>query len=50
MDYNDIITNPMDLTTIRNKLTHNFYPSPKSFESDMKLIWDNCYKYNGEDH
>lgn len=50
LDYNDIITHPMDLGTIRKKLTFNFYATPQLFANDVKLVWQNCYKYNGQDH
>lgn len=50
LDYFDIVTNPMDLGTVRKKLIHNCYASAKEFLDDMNLIWGNCYKYNGEGH
>lgn len=50
MDYFDIIARPMDLSTVRKKLSHNCYKSASEFVQDMNLIWDNCYRYNGEAH
>ncbi len=50
LDYFDIITNPMDLGTVKRKLTHNVYRKPEEFQADISLIWENCYKYNGEIH
>lgn len=50
LDYNDIITHPMDIGTIKKKLQYNFYTSPQHLASDFKLVWDNCYKYNGLEH
>lgn len=50
IDYFDIISQPMDLGTVRRKLAHNCYPSAADFARDMSLIWDNCYRYNGEAH
>ena len=50
MDYFDIISKPMDLSTIKKKLAHNVYRNGNSFVDDMNLIWNNCYKYNGEHH
>ena len=47
LDYFDIIDNPMDLSTVRKKLTHNAYNRPSTFVRDMNLIWNNSYKYNG---
>lgn len=40
----------MDLGTIRKKLTHNCYLLPQEFVDDMSLIWENCYRYNGDTH
>jgi bromodomain-containing factor 1 len=50
MDYFDIISRPMDLSSVRRKLSHNCYVSAADFVEDMNLIWENCYKYNGEAH
>ena len=40
----------MDFGTIRKKLTHNCYESAREFAEEISLIWQNCYKYNGEEH
>jgi hypothetical protein len=50
MDYFDIISKPMDLGTVKRRLLHNFYPRPEDFIADMELIWQNSYRYNGENH
>lgn len=50
MDYFDIIEKPMDLGTVKRKLTHNVYKNMKHFVDDMNLVWGNCYRYNGEQH
>lgn len=50
MDYHDIISRPMDLGTIKKRLHYNFYPSHRDFAEDMRLVWGNCYKYNGQEH
>ncbi len=50
MDYFDIVTQPMDLGTVRRKLSHNCYIQASDFVKDMNLIWQNSYRYNGEDH
>lgn len=50
LDYFDVIRHPMDLGTVRRKVMHNNYCSVEEFVRDMKLIWENCYKYNGEGH
>lgn len=48
-DYYKIIKNPMDLGTIDNKLKEQQYSTADEFHNDMKLIFKNCYKYNGVD-
>lgn len=47
LDYHDVIKEPMDLGTIRKKLSHNYYSGVRDFAYDMNLVWKNCYKYNG---
>lgn len=46
-DYFDIIEQPMDFGTIKKKLTFNVYHNVQEFSYDMKLVFDNCVKYNG---
>lgn len=46
-DYFDIIAEPMDFGTIKRKLTFNVYNNVNEFIYDMKLVFDNCVKYNG---
>lgn len=48
-DYNDIITHPMDLSTARAKLDSGAYQTKQDFAADIRLMFANCYKYNGED-
>jgi bromodomain-containing factor 1 len=48
-DYFDIIKNPMDLGTIRKKLDSRQYSTSDQFESDVKVIFSNCYAYNSMD-
>ncbi|KAK4199404.1 putative histone acetyltransferase GCN5 [Triangularia verruculosa] len=45
-DYYKVITNPMDLSTIEERLEHDAYATPKDFIADMKLIISNCRQYN----
>jgi len=47
-DYYDVITNPMDLQTMGEKLEQDAYVTPKDFVDDVKLILNNCRKYNNE--
>ncbi|ORY97374.1 Bromodomain-containing protein [Syncephalastrum racemosum] len=45
-DYPTIVTHPMDISTIERKLIEGEYDSPAAFESDVRLMFNNCYKYN----
>ncbi|KAL4879083.1 Bromodomain-containing protein [Aspergillus karnatakaensis] len=45
-DYYDVITSPMDLSTIESRLEHDDYGSPKELVRDSKLIFSNCRQYN----
>lgn len=50
MDYFDIVTHPMDFSTIKKKLAYNFYADPLKFKEDVLLVFNNCYRYNGDEH
>ncbi|XP_067902683.1 chromatin remodeling regulator CECR2-like isoform X2 [Heterodontus francisci] len=47
-DYHKIIEEPMDLSTIENKLSEKKYNSKWAFVSDFRLMFDNCEQYNGK--
>jgi histone acetyltransferase len=47
-DYYNVITSPMDLSTIEERLHQDQYIAPKNFVDDLKLIFSNCRKYNDE--
>ena len=47
-DYPEIVTNPMDFSTIQQKLNENQYNSFQEFSSDVRLVFQNCYLYNME--
>lgn len=49
-DYFDIITEPMDLGTVKKKLNHNVYENMECFSRDMNLVFDNCVRYNGAEN
>lgn len=49
MDYPEIITHPMDLSTVQSKLEDGKYNSPPDFAKDMRLIWKNAMTYNRPD-
>ncbi|XP_062553123.1 bromodomain-containing protein homolog [Armigeres subalbatus] len=48
-DYLKIITHPMDLGTMRQKLKSGFYTSIEDLESDFLLMCTNCLTYNNKD-
>jgi len=48
-DYPEVIQHPMDLGTIQNKLEDGKYKDASAFASDVRLVWDNCMKYNRPD-
>lgn len=48
-DYYDIITDPMDLEKMGNKLNNMEYTSQEAFAGDFKLMIGNCKTYNTPD-
>ncbi|XP_074599789.1 bromodomain-containing protein 140 [Brevipalpus obovatus] len=47
-DYLDFIKNPMDFSTMRQKVENNLYRNPAQFEDDFNLMMNNCMTYNEE--
>ncbi|MCD9560362.1 hypothetical protein HAX54_018985 [Datura stramonium] len=45
-DYHDIIKHPMDLGTIKTRLSQNWYKSPREFAEDVRLVFCNAMTYN----
>lgn len=43
--YKSVISHPMDLTTVKNKLTKGAYKSAREWYNDVCLIYENCVKY-----
>ncbi|XP_047322756.1 uncharacterized protein LOC124926551 [Impatiens glandulifera] len=48
-DYHEIIENPMDFGTLRNKLEDGIYTKFEEFEADVFLICANAMQYNASD-
>lgn len=44
--YYEVISNPMDLGTIKTKLENNVYASSAAFAEDVRRVWENCYQFN----
>ncbi|XP_052657332.1 bromodomain testis-specific protein [Harpia harpyja] len=45
-DYYSIIKKPMDLSTIKKRLEHNYYTKASECIEDFKTMFLNCYIYN----
>nr|XP_047122715.1 bromodomain-containing protein 1 isoform X2 [Hydra vulgaris] len=48
-DYHEFIKNPMDFSTMQQKLSDYEYMSFDDFEADFNLIIKNCMDFNNED-
>lgn len=46
--YFDYVKEPMDLSTVQNKINNNIYENADEFEHDIRLIFHNCYIFNPE--
>jgi hypothetical protein len=46
--YFQVVSSPMDLTTMKRKLSDGSYKSSNEFVDDFYLICDNAIKFNGE--
>lgn len=44
--YKRVISDPMDLTTVREKLESRQYDDLEDYLNDLQLIFDNCFKFN----
>ncbi|KAG0455999.1 hypothetical protein HPP92_023787 [Vanilla planifolia] len=45
-DYHRIIQHPMDLGTVKTRLSKNWYKSPREFAEDVRLTFRNAMTYN----
>jgi histone acetyltransferase len=46
-DYNDVVACPTDLGSMRRRNVQRGFRSAESFRLEMKLMFANCYLYNG---
>ncbi|KAH8253852.1 hypothetical protein KR032_007110, partial [Drosophila birchii] len=49
-DYHEIVKEPMDLSTVRQRLNTGVYQTCTEFAKDMRLIFYNTYLYTSRDH
>ncbi|KAJ6804002.1 putative transcription factor GTE7 [Iris pallida] len=49
-DYHRIIKNPMDLGTVKSKLSKNLYSTPSDLAADIRLTFNNALTYNPPGH
>jgi hypothetical protein len=49
-DYERMVEVAMDLMTVKGRLRADYYASKFSVIQDLRLIRDNCIKYNGAEH
>lgn len=47
-DYYEVIKEPMDLSTMEQRLEADAYTSVEQFLYDARLIFNNCRSYNNE--
>lgn len=45
-DYHRIIRHPMDLGTVKSRLSKNWYKTPREFAEDVRLTFHNAMTYN----
>jgi WD40 repeat protein len=49
-DYPNLNPKPMDLKMITDRLGTKYYRSPRQLIADIRLIAENCIRFNGADH
>lgn len=45
-DYYDVVSDPMDLSTVDRKLRNGEYNTVNSFAAEVRRIWQNAFSYN----
>lgn len=49
-DYLDVISEPMDLTLVQEKLSGGQYSADAELLADVALVFNNCFTYNKDTH
>ena len=49
-DYYELILNPIDLSSMKNKTKRCEYRNLQQFKEDLDLLYNNSRMYNGEEH
>ncbi|EAY15358.1 Bromodomain containing protein [Trichomonas vaginalis G3] len=47
-DYFETVHNPMDLTTVRDKISRKSYSDSFEWKADIMLIWNNAIEYHSK--
>lgn len=47
-DYYEVISDPMDISTVYNKLINKEYKYLEDYLNQIQLIWENCKVYNND--
>lgn len=47
--YTTVVKEPMDLGTVRQKLSNKKYPNATKFQEDVERTFENCFKFNADD-
>ncbi|KAK6043582.1 Bromodomain protein [Cooperia oncophora] len=47
--YREVIANPIDMASIRNRIEAQCYETPEDFAADMELMFNNCRTFNEDD-
>lgn len=48
-DYFEVVQDPIDFGTIKQRLNHSYYFTMREVIEDIQRCFDNCLLYNGED-
>lgn len=49
-NYFDVVARPMDLGTVRDKLSNGSYPTARELVADIRLVFQNAKRFNPPEH